>query len=100
MSLPDVFSVLLIALAVVDWGATVIQLQAWQTDRTNAALGARVITGLGISFGATLVAFLALLSLFRDRLPASDGTALLMVVFLLLSVPQVNWLQLYLRRRF
>lgn len=96
----DLFLAGFSALALLDWITTVIQVRAWQLDLENVALHARVVTGMATSTGATLAAIVALAGLTRHLLTRDEDIWILLVIFVLLSVPQLNWLQLYVRRRF
>ena len=99
MSAQAVVSWLLIGLAVVDWLATRILVNAARRIH-EAALEERATTSVLLSVGATGAAVLAGAYLFGFQLP--DGVSFLFIAgaLLILSIPQLVWAVAFLRGAF
>lgn len=104
MTLLDLFAVLLICLTPVDWLSTFIQFLAYRDARRehlkSTALYARVVTGTLLSIGATLAALGATIELLKANVARDLMNDALVIIFLCISFPQVNWLRLYLWDKF
>jgi len=95
-----VIAVVLIALALIDWLATVVLIRAAHRYH-EAALTERAIVSVILTLIATGTAVLAADYLVREvTLPAAAGTALLTAGLLAVSLPQIVWAILYWRGRF
>lgn len=81
---------LLIALAIVDWTSTVVIVMAASTHR-NVALTERALTSVILSIVATCAATLGLIQLGYFRPFSGFVTVVLVVAFVLVSVPQIVW---------
>jgi len=87
-----VVSAILIVLWLIDLRATYLQWSVWRLDSANAALRSRVLAGALLTLAATAVAVLAAMRLLRLRVPDGDMLDVIVVVFVIVSVPQAHWL--------
>ena len=85
-------SALLIVLWLIDLRATYLQWRLWQLDRVNEALRSRLLAGALLTVAASAVAAIAASRLLRLRMPSGDLLDAAMLVFILISLPQVHWL--------
>lgn len=105
MTLLDIAAIVLICATPLDWYATAVQWQAYRdAGRINpyrrTALYARVLTGALLSLGATIVAGGAIIELTRTDISRDALNDVLVGIFVLISLPQLNWLRLYWTGRF
>lgn len=95
----DVVAVLLVILAILDWGATVTLVRGALSVH-EPALDERATASVILTIGATMAAILAVIVLLD--LDAGDGIWLLLLTIGLgaLSLPQVVWVVAYWRGQF
>jgi len=91
----DPVAVLVLLLVVFDWSATAAMWRLRSAAPQNTALASRTLTSFLLSVAATLAAGLAVAELARASVAPQAMSAIVAVVFVLMSIPQVHWLWLY-----
>lgn len=96
----DGAAVVLFLLPVPGWAATVILVAAARRRPRITALTERAIAAFILSAGASLAAFLASARLAGRPIPGDVAIAILALIAIIVSVPQVVWLLRYLNGGF
>lgn len=97
MSTDDAVSILLLALLVPDWSVVAIQWRMRRLAPANTALDSRAKMSALLSTVATMIAVLGVIELVDGAVPRSLAAAVVTVVCVAVSVPQVHWLWLWFR---
>ena len=95
----EVWAWLLVILAIADWGATVTLVRAALRIH-ESALEERATAAVILTIAASGAGLLSLAFLAKIQLPAGLGTALLVAILLLVSLPQLIWYAAYRNGRF
>ena len=95
----EVWAWALVLLAIADWGATVSLVRGAMRLR-ESALVERAVAAVVLTLAATGAGLLSLAFLAHFQLPQGLGTAILVAVLLLISLPQLVWYAAYKSGRF